>query len=147
MTFKDRSRNLRFDADTEKWVKEFERLCRFLSKNTDLDIPKIKVAVLDSGIDPTHPFIEQFWRRAPSEENAYHDFVSFKCDATPEDQDGHGKFVASIILRFAPHVELYVARVAERNKTDIRHLSSRITKVCRISDACIHRQIDCSLGH
>ncbi|KAF2196216.1 subtilisin-like protein, partial [Delitschia confertaspora ATCC 74209] len=77
----------------------------------------IKVAILDTGIDATHPFVKKRWHRSDIMDRGYRDFVSNVVNTTPEDQDGHGTHVAGIILRFAPNAELYIARIAETNES------------------------------
>jgi subtilisin family serine protease len=80
---------------------------------------RVKVAVLDTGIDSDHPFIIENWHRPPDNDKRYHDFtseMSSEQPLKPVDNDGHGTHVAGIILQFAPDVELYVARIGTTRK-------------------------------
>ncbi len=67
----------------------------------------VRIAVLDTGIDYTHPDLEdKMW-----EEIGY-DFVNDNDD--PMDVDGHGTHVAGIIASVAPDAELMALKVIEK---------------------------------
>lgn len=77
---------------------------------------EIKVAILDTGIDKTHPDLPSI--------KAEHDFMFKDTDATDDSIVSHGTHVAGIIaaasngrgvVGVAPGVELYVAKVLDRN--------------------------------
>jgi subtilisin family serine protease len=97
-----------------------------LSEENLENVSRIKVAVLDTGIDPSHPFIQEKWMRPetddnndPLEDRGYFDFVSeSSAPTTPEDTCGHGTHVAGLILQLAPFVKLYVARVFQDGVLD-----------------------------
>jgi subtilisin family serine protease len=67
---------------------------------------RVKIAVLDTGINTNHEFI----RGARSRIKGRKSFV--KDDASIEDNDGHGTHVAASILDVAPDAEVYIAKVA-----------------------------------
>jgi subtilisin family serine protease len=68
--------------------------------------PKVKIAVLDTGVDVTHPNISS---EIQSGRIKCHNFVD---NATSvNDLDGHGTHCTSLIAKFAPNAEIYVGRV------------------------------------
>lgn len=75
----------------------------------------VKVAVLDTGVDPTHPDLIQNLKATINLSNSRHDVI---------DQNGHGTHVAGVIaavdneigmIGVAPEAELYVAKVLGDN--------------------------------
>jgi len=75
------------------------------SGRSEGDVP-VRVAVLDTGIDPLHPLVDKI--------HDYRDFVDKKC--TPgqqlrKDNTGHGTNMVYLLHKTAPCVEIYVARV------------------------------------
>lgn len=82
----------------------------------------IKVAILDTGIDKTHPDLKKNPDLSPVV--AEKDFMFDDADATDDSIVSHGTHVAGIIaarsngkgvVGVAPDVELYVAKVLDRN--------------------------------
>ncbi|KAH7149101.1 hypothetical protein B0J13DRAFT_674322 [Dactylonectria estremocensis] len=93
------------DAVTMKYIKPLMKssTCRLPQKQRG----PIKIAIIDSGIDMTHPFIDgkkaqiRGWRNwTDADPNNYHDTY------------GHGTQVARLVLKVAPAVEVYVAKVS-----------------------------------
>jgi subtilisin family serine protease len=80
---------------------------------------RVRVTVIDTGIDYSHPYIRKRWRstrRRPSgnELPLFHDFAerdSKKCTKNPCDNDGHGTFIAGVLLQLVPEIELSIARI------------------------------------
>ncbi|KAJ0120502.1 Subtilisin-like protein [Diaporthe amygdali] len=69
---------------------------------------RIRIAVLDTGVDVTHDLLKGPWRRG---QIIYQDFV--KPDAKlPQDEHGHGTHVTSIVLKVAENVDVYVGRIS-----------------------------------
>jgi hypothetical protein len=106
----------------KNWLKSYGLFRRSIlgeAGNQDLEpvglTPRIKVAILDTGIDSTHDWIETNWKHPDSTYHRYEDFVTR--GAEPADEDGHGTYVAGIILDLAPDIDLYIARVARSRHT------------------------------
>jgi hypothetical protein len=77
-------------------------------------LQRIKVAILDSGIDKNDVVIKRF---LPADEEGILKFRDTHCVAYPntllplEDKYGHGTRCAALLLRTAPDIELFVARI------------------------------------
>jgi hypothetical protein len=78
------------------------------------DTHKVRLAVLDTGVDSTHEFMTDIKGRPK-----VHEFKDFTSSSAPNcraiDTCGHGTHVAGVILQLAPYIELYVARVFENS--------------------------------
>ena len=77
----------------------------------------IKIAVLDTGVDLTHPFIKSAkkYNRIKLMEN----FVEGVKNT--DDLHGHGTHIAALLLEVAPGTQLYIAKVAEGGKIPANH--------------------------
>ncbi len=69
----------------------------------------LKIAVLDTGIDMTHPDIVAREEQIKSKYN----WTDGKRKHAVQDNNGHGTFVTGLLLDYAPDAELYVAKIAE----------------------------------
>jgi subtilisin family serine protease len=78
------------------------------AREAEDNLPKrrVKIAVLDTGIDASHEFIKSVRRRIKDRKSFVRDDVSI------EDNDGHGTHVAALLLDVAPDAEVYIAKVA-----------------------------------
>lgn len=99
-----------------------------------LNRSRVKVAILDSGIDLDHPWFSkkgQFCQEMPRERvKGYCSFLLGPIDDKGGNQEGinlaediigHGTHVASLVLRLAPNAFVYVARVIDdKSKVDPR---------------------------
>lgn len=99
---------------------------------------KPKIAILDTGIDPSHPFIANLWSKKnhSAGEERYFDFLSETESNTMQDEFGHGTHVAGIFLQLVPFADLYVARVFRNDEMD-EESTARVANVC---DIHIHRR-------
>jgi subtilisin family serine protease len=92
-------------------MKAFEKCVDSSRKEPDLAHPRVKIAVLDTGLDITHPEIS---REILEGRIKFHDFVE---DSTSiKDLDGHGTHCTSLVAKFAPNSEIYVGRVFKISK-------------------------------
>lgn len=85
----------------------------------------VKIAILDTGIDLTHPDMEARIENIKGKYNLLND----KFKHAVHDRNGHGTFTAGLILDFAPDAELYIARIA-----DSKPSSPQI--IAKVSDCC-----------
>jgi hypothetical protein len=92
----------------KRWIVGFKALRK---NKTGLHCePRIKVAVLDTGVDNTHPDIRGNICNHKS-------FIGY--DAT-KDRSGHGTHIAGIILDLTTNVDLYVGQVIDPLKPEDR---------------------------
>ena len=119
----------------------------------DSNDKRIRIAILDTGVDCEHPYIATNWAPGEAANNYgkfYKDFTANPAvDTKPRDECGHGTHVAGIILRLAPYAELYVARIF-RNE-DLREDSNNDTEttICKVSYLYLIGNLFCLLlpGH
>lgn len=98
---------------------------------------KVRVTILDTGIDNRHHFISQGnWNIWEGNKYLFRDFSSPELPVNtiddPVDEDGHGTFVAAILLRMIPEIELSIARIG-RTRLSIRrdlNFSKKVARVC-----------------
>ena len=74
----------------------------------------IKVAILDTGIDLTHPLFQKFLQNGQLHPGI--DFVEEGRGIV--DLDGHGTHVCHILLKTAPYAKLYPIRVFRTRKRE-----------------------------
>ena len=78
--------------------------------NPDGGSRRVKIAILDTGIDLNHPDMQACAENIMARYN----WLQEDTRTTVHDVDGHGTFVAGILLDYAPDAEIYVAKIAER---------------------------------
>jgi subtilisin family serine protease len=86
--------------------------------------PRIKVAILDTGYDEHADFFTITGRR--NRMQGWKDWVDDSL--RPEDHDGHGTHVVSLVMKIAPAADIYVARVA-KNAAGLQSASKKVAEV------------------
>ncbi|KAF1924938.1 uncharacterized protein M421DRAFT_424355 [Didymella exigua CBS 183.55] len=97
--------------ETAKWIKDFKALRRKYKTNRNSH-SKLKIAILDSGLDMTH-------EKVLDELEIEHDrikYESFVEGGIMRDECGHGTHVAGIILNLTTQTKIYVAKVMSSAK-------------------------------
>jgi hypothetical protein len=89
-------------------------------------IPRVKIAILDTGYDINSQFFSMGTRHKRLAE--WKDFS--KCSSVPVDEDGHGTYMVSLAMKLAPAAEICVGRVA----TDSKGLRNAGISVARVRD-------------
>lgn len=120
--------------ESNEWIQKFISFRkRILPRRFDDTVERTRLTIIDTGLDETHPFVKKKrWQRCRPYTNTslYKDFESGL--DTPVDEDGHGTFIAGIVLRLAPDVELSVARIGRTHSTMKRdaNVEKKIAEVC-----------------
>ena len=122
------------------WAAEFfDNAHEFYQSNIH-DIPvtkdnRIRIAVLDTGVDDTSSFWRGRSRIRKIKGSPIKDTKLFVGDSI-DDELGHGTNVAAIISKIAPEADLYIAKIARGKEaegtqqiTDVRILEFRILRV------------------
>lgn len=73
---------------------------------------KVKVAILDTGLDMGHHSIRARKERI-KDVRTWVDGLGGKEDRRAGDSSGHGTYIANLLLDVAPDTDIYVARIAE----------------------------------
>ncbi|KIW11595.1 hypothetical protein PV08_10896 [Exophiala spinifera] len=130
-------------ADSEKWLDAV----KFSDLNIELvsgfqDVPRVKVAVLDTGYDPASIFFSEPERKIRIQR--WKDFARRLPNQTKsarEDNDGHGTHVLSLVMTIAAAADVYVARVTQgRTARDLHEACDSIAKA--IEHAAVKWDVD-----
>lgn len=76
-------------------------------------LPNVKIAILDTGVDIQHPYIDARSANIPDRYNWINDDETANVRLV-SDLSGHGTFAASLVLDYAPDAQLFVAKIAEK---------------------------------
>lgn len=101
-----------------KYLEETQDLLDKFRRNGD---KRVRIAIIDSGIDTTHPYVNDLVQEAKGWERLrFHSFV----DSVPPGQDrlGHGTHIAVTVMRIAKWAEICVATVVDA-KGKVDHFS------------------------
>ena len=78
----------------------------------------VRIAILDSGLDPENPFLIEDQRLANPRVKKARSFVHGTESNDMRDEIGHGTHALGLLLKVAPCAEIYVARIARRETLD-----------------------------
>lgn len=81
-------------------------------------VEPVRIAILDSGIDPENPFLIEDQLRATPRIKEARSFVHGTGPHDMRDEIGHGTHALGLLLKVAPGAEIYVARIARRETLD-----------------------------
>ncbi|KAL1838623.1 hypothetical protein VTJ49DRAFT_2460 [Mycothermus thermophilus] len=133
---------------SSEWMSRMKSFSRLTLKSTEAScLLGARVTVIDTGICADHPRISKVWQakggQVAGKPSRFRDFSEIKpgdnletpsdhLDA-PVDEDGHGTFIAWLLLSLVPGVQLSVARIGKTRKTiqdeNPELLSYRVGKV------------------
>lgn len=83
---------------------------------------KIRIAILDTGVDPTDNMIKGAASRI-KERRSW-----IKSPELDKDNYGHGTHVTRLLLQMAPAAEIYIAKISDTKHVDPKDMS-RISEV------------------
>ena len=91
--------------------------------------PRIRIAVLDTGYDPNSAFFVDRDRKRRVKK--WKDMTTADA-AIALDEQGHGTYVLSLLMKIIPSADFYVARVA-RNEDELAGSTSNVARVSLLS--------------
>lgn len=89
---------------------------------------RIRIAVLDSGIDDTQPIMDSATRHGRINCQASRSFVH-RADSWRQDSYGHGTHVTQLLLKTAPTAEIIIGKICTDKVIDADFMPA-ITQVC-----------------
>jgi hypothetical protein len=106
---------------TDKWFQDFRSIQKEIKKHRlpDSEFVKVKVAIIDTGVNFEHPVIKEAKATGAIREEYCQGFPDDDSHKPKADDNGHGTFVASVLLKIAPDVELYIARAFNKAGTAV----------------------------
>ncbi|SPO05329.1 uncharacterized protein DNG_08016 [Cephalotrichum gorgonifer] len=105
---------------------------------------RVRVTIIDTGIDGLHPFIQSAgWSKDDpnAREPLFRNFADGEEGSdrhNPIDEDGHGTFIAGLLLQAAPDIELSVARIGS-TREEIRRDLKVDTKISKAIEHAIEK--------
>lgn len=103
--------------DYEIWESRYRAVYEKFIKNPP-DNP-VKIAILDTGVDETHPDIDACGEQIKGR----HNWTDGPPDKRVNDNTGHGTFVAALLLKYAPDAEVYIAKVCDTRQCSPRTIA------------------------
>lgn len=103
-------RNQRYKAWRADYEKVYEKFVE--SKLEGQMLSRVKVAILDTGIDSDHELIFGRDDSIKGKGNFYNE-----SHGNVKDLNGHGTFAASLILDYARDVDLYILKISDKENT------------------------------
>jgi hypothetical protein len=88
----------------EEWFKNLQGFATKIDVNRKSTSKRSKIAILDTGMDIHHAGIATVLNKNVKEWKGFP-------DDPLKDPDGHGTFLACVLMRTAPHAWLYIARI------------------------------------
>lgn len=81
-------------------------------------VEPVRIAILDSGLDPDSPFLIEDQQLATPRVREARSFVRGSEIYDVRDEIGHGTHALGLLLKVAPFAEIYVARIARQETLD-----------------------------
>ncbi|KAH6888447.1 hypothetical protein B0T10DRAFT_488196 [Thelonectria olida] len=137
----------------EKWLNEIiegpiMKAVVSAFQGAELANRRIRVAVLDTGFDPSTDF---FTRQRKRRLKGWKDYVEGQPSAKQDDlslakdEDGHGTHVLSVLMKVAPAAEIFVARVA-RDESDLGNATGNVADAIAWAVQCRADIVTMSFG-
>ncbi|PHH59389.1 hypothetical protein CDD81_3328 [Ophiocordyceps australis] len=105
----------------ENWLKRLEEFSRTtLKKTSGIGKLGVRLTIIDTGVHAKHPQLDRGWKGHFRDFSKLTPVEGRSCEQShgdeidPIDEDGHGTFIAGLVLRLVPDVDLYIARVGRQ---------------------------------
>jgi hypothetical protein len=111
---------------SHEWFRKYEKALDYWSISCNQQLRRtrrIKIAILSSGVDLEHDFIQFEEDRVRRVETASY---SSETSDGPEDDVGMGTHSVGLLLRLAPEAEVYVFKVTKGRKIQSELLISQV---------------------
>lgn len=118
--------------DAYKWVETFKDL-RFRGDVGCDDRQPLKIAILDSGIDLSHPDVKD-----ALDDGRILGYTSFVNDSDIQDRCGHGTHIAGLLLDLAENIRIYVAKIMDTAEAEGEAVRQNIVQVATYLKAQAH---------
>ncbi|KAJ5494665.1 Peptidase S8/S53 subtilisin/kexin/sedolisin [Penicillium fimorum] len=89
------------------WRQEFKRV--YDNHTTQPPKDRVKIAILDTGIDHTHPDVDASIEQV----KGVYNWMNEKLVKRIDDYNGHGTFIAGLLLEYSPDADLYISKVSD----------------------------------
>lgn len=123
----------RVDGSAERWFEDIRAIStlvfrrrRILDVRMGIKLPPVRIAILDTGCDLT---LKSF--QAAKCFRGWRDFAVEPPSETEVDENGHGTFMAQLVMRMVPGCELYIARIAQTTQ-QLEHNEEGVAKVSNL---------------
>ncbi|SMQ51046.1 unnamed protein product [Zymoseptoria tritici ST99CH_3D7] len=103
---------------SERWMDSLlSSIYRFVDPTIE-HVEPVRIAILDSGLDPDSPFLIEDQQLATPRVREARSFVRGSEIYDVRDEIGHGTHALGLLLKVAPFAEIYVARIARQETLD-----------------------------
>ncbi|KAI0544648.1 hypothetical protein F4679DRAFT_564149 [Xylaria curta] len=104
---------------SDKWIENVKKIIHDrIGKIAELPSSRrVRVALLDTGIDLKHAYFDGEY--SSGRIKSVRSWVDGKAGAEDQhggDESGHGTFIASLMLKLGPNIDLYIARVSKSRR-------------------------------
>ena len=91
-----------------------------MNRVQDSLLTPVKMVLLDTGLDLTHPDMQGHKSRIKGKYN----WVNNQDKQKVPDSSGHETHTAGLLLDYTPHAELYVVKIADKDPSDPRTIAT-----------------------
>jgi subtilisin family serine protease len=108
----------------DKWMRDLKSCMakRIKKEDEPRTMPPVKIAILDTGVDYTHPHVQALKTRGVLV--GRRGFVNAEeedSEQATQDNDGHGTHIAWLIFQVAPKAQIYIAKISEGKVVSFRN--------------------------
>ncbi len=144
----------------ENWLKRVKVFStRTLRKASGLGRGAVRLTVIDTGVHAAHPDLKRDWsghyrdfsNMVPATAGGDNELSSEAQEDKPVDNDGHGSFIAGLLLDLVPDLDIYIARIGNTREeiAEDENIGYKIGMVRRLHGllASSHKTKTSGIGH